>query len=63
MGYSQYDFELDARLIKSAIEAWNPHRPRRWLARYGGLGNLKVKKELRDKYTKLTWEAKKNVKL
>jgi hypothetical protein len=33
--------ELDL-LLKTALNCWDPSKPRRWLARYGGLPGLGV---------------------
>lgn len=33
--------ELD-RLLKTALDSWEPTKPRRWLARYGGLPGLGI---------------------
>lgn len=47
----------DTDALKQAIAAWQPTRPRRWLAKYGGLVRIKGPAYLRQRYTALVREA------
>jgi hypothetical protein len=38
--HSEEEFEYLEQRLKAALEEWDPEKPRRWLARYGGLDAL-----------------------
>ncbi|TNH98342.1 hypothetical protein CF104_16605 [Aeromonas jandaei] len=49
------DRDLDARL-REAIDNWDPRRPRRWLAKYGGW-RVEKRSVLTQRYCALRDEA------
>ncbi|XAG70637.1 hypothetical protein MRM75_06650 [bacterium 19CA06SA08-2] len=54
---AHYICERDTDVLKLAIAAWEPTRPRRWLAKYGGLVRVKGPLYLRTRYLALVREA------
>ncbi len=49
--------DRDTDVLKQAIAAWQPTRPRRWLAKYGGLVRVRGPLYLRQRYLALVCEA------
>lgn len=49
--------DRDALVLLRAIAAWQPTRPRRWLAKYGGLVRIQGPRHLRLRYLALVREA------
>lgn len=43
--------------LREAVDNWNPHRPRRWLAKYGGW-RVEKRSALAQRYCALRNEAK-----
>lgn len=54
--------ERDTDVLKRAIAAWDPARPRRWLAKFGGLGGVKGPLYLRKRYLTLVRDATERIK-
>ncbi|MGU5760163.1 hypothetical protein [Aeromonas hydrophila] len=57
MAYTLDDLDRDALELQRAINAWQPTRPRRWLAKYGGLVRVRGPGHLRRRYLALVREA------
>lgn len=58
MAYTLDDIDRDALELQRAIAAWQPTRPRRWLAKYGGLVRVRGPSRLRRRYLALVREAR-----